>query len=576
MARKPPPPDDPTTVYARDVVAGRTVAGRFVRLACQRHLDDLEAGCRRGLSFDVRAAAHAIEFFALLSLAEGEYAGQPFVLQPWQKFIVGSLFGWKTADGTRRYRTAYCEIGKGNGKTPLAAGIGLYGLLADGEAGAEIYSAATTREQASILFRDAKNMTSASRSLASRLDIGVSNIAHLPSRSFFRPVSSEHKGLDGKRVHMALIDEVHEHTTSLVVDKMRAGTKGRRQALILEITNSGHDRSSVCWQHHDYSADVLLGKRTNDSWFAFVCGLDLCAEHVSEGKTQPVDGCARCDDWRDERTWRKANPNLGVSVTERYLREQVEEAQGMPAKEGIVRRLNFCHWTEGMSPWLPADLWSRGAGRIDEETLRGCTAFGGVDVASKVDVAAFVLAFPDCPEPGQTALRCWFFIPEETATERQQAEGVPWRTWAREGWVALTPGDGISLDVIEAAIKEAASTYLIKDIAFDDWNAVQMATHLADYGIDCVKFSQNLRNFNEPSKEFELLLKQGRLRHGSNPVLDWMASNVAVVTDASGNIRPVKPEHGSHKKVDGIVAAVMALGRAMLVSALDCSRVEVW
>lgn len=558
------PPSDPVLTYAEDVIAGRVVAGRLVRLACERHLRDLVEGAARGLRWDLSAALHAIEFFKYLHLAEGEHAGKVFEPQPFQKFIVGSLFGWKGPDGFRRFRTAYVEQAKGNGKSPTAAGIGLYGLIADGEAGAEIYSAATTRPQASILFRDAQNMVSASPELKGIIDVSQFNLAHVLSNSFFRPVSSEHRGLDGKRVHMALIDEVHEHPTPLVVDKMRAGTKGRRQAMIFEITNSGYDRDSVCYQHHAYSVELLTGKAENGAWFAFVCGLDACEKHSAEGKTQPVDGCAACDDWHDEKVWPKANPNLGVSVTLKYLREQVEEAKGMPAKEGIVKRLNFCIWTESETSWLSTEVWSRGAGPIDRPSLAAQVCFGGLDLASRKDLAAFVLCFPDVPEPGHYSLLCRAWIPRAQAEFHARESGIPYLLWERQGFVTLTEGDTIHHDRIEEAIKADSELYDLQDIAVDPWNAAQITEHLHDHGIKVVEFAQNIRNFNEPCKWFEGLLIEGKLHHGDNPLLNWCAGNVAVWTDASANIRPVKPEHGSAKKIDPIVAGVMAGARAML------------
>lgn len=559
----------PTTAYAHDVVAGRVLAGRLVRLACERHLRDLDEGHRRGIRFDESAASHVIGFVErYLRLAGGEHEGKPFIPQPWQAFILGCLFGWKAADGFRRFRIAYVEAGKGNGKSPLTAAIGLYMLLADGEARAEVYAAATKKDQAMILFRDAVAMVDQSPALAAKLTKSGAkgrewNLAHIKSGSFFRPISSD-DGQSGPRPHCGLIDEVHEHKNPLVIDMMRAGTKGRRQALIFEITNSGFDRASVCWRHHEYSVDILTRKRENDSWFAYVCGLDPCEAHRSEGKTQPVDGCPECDDFRDEGTWIKANPNLDVSVTRKYIREQVAEAEGMPSKEGTVRRLNFCWWTEGRTAWLPPDLWARGAGAIETKHLPGMKCYGGLDVATKTDVAAFVLAFPHYPESGIITLVPQFWIPRETAQARQHFDGIPWLAWEREGWVHITDGDVIDLDVIEEAIKKASEDYSLKDVAFDEWNAAQIAAHLQTHGIKMVKFPQNLRNMNEPSKELEGRLKAGTLRHGSHPVLDWMAGNVQVVTDASGNIRPVKPEHNSPRKVDGIVAAVMAIGRAML------------
>ena len=559
---------DRATEYAESVAGGRVPACRTVRLACERHLRDLADGRARGLRWDADAAERVLSFCsAFLRLAGGRHEGRPFDPRPWQCFVLGSLFGWKGDDGFRRFRTAYVEIAKGNGKSPLAAAVGLYMLVADGEARAEVYAAATKKDQAMVLFRDAVAMRDQSPSIARRVaKSGAAgkewNLAHHASGSFFRPISSD-DGQSGPRPHCGLIDEVHEHKTSHVVDMMRAGTKGRSQALIVEITNSGYDRASVCWRHHEYSLSVL-GGLPNDSWFAFVCGLDPCEAHAAEGKTQPVEGCADCDDWRDERVWPKANPNLDVSVTRKYLREQVAEAEGMPSKQAVVKRLNFCWWTEGRAQWLTPELWSRGAGPLDRAALSGRECHGGLDVASTTDVAALVLAFRDAPEPGLTALLPHFWIPEATADRRQKEDGIPWRAWAAAGLVTLTPGEVIDQDAIEGAVEAASEEYRLADVAFDPWNASQLCTHLQQFGIVMVQFPQNVRNFNEPSKEFERRLKDGTLRHGSHPVLDWMAGNAVAETDRSGNLRPVKPSHNDPRKVDGVVAAVMALARLML------------
>lgn len=551
--------------YAQSVVDGVTVAGRLVRLACERHLRDLVEGPARGLRWDQKAANRALQFFGFLRLAEGQYAGQPFVLQPFQAFIVGSLFGWKGADGFRRFRVGYAEMGKGNGKSPLAGGIGLLALVADGEAAAEVYSAAVGREQAKILWNDAKRMVEASPDLLKRIDVGANHLAVLSTDSVFRPVSSENRGLDGKRVHVALIDELHEHPTGLVTQKIRAGTKGRRQALILEITNSGHDRETICWEHHEYSRKVLEQQIENDSWFAYVCQLDACETHRAEGRTQPVDGCEHCDSWKDEAVWPKANPNLGVSVTLKYLREQVQEAEGMPSQEGLVKRLNFCIWTESRTVWIPAEMWVTCARQYGPPQLLGRVCHGGLDLANKFDVNALLLSFPEIVA-AELGYRFWpiFWIPRETALEHERNDRVPWLLWESRGWVRFTEGNIADYEAIEEDIKEIAGQYQLQKVAYDPYNATQMAISLRGYGVDMVEFNQNMRNFCEPTKEFERLAKAGRLWHPDNPCLTWMAGNAEVVTDQSGNIRPVKPEHGSGKKVDGIVAAVMSLAMAML------------
>jgi phage terminase large subunit-like protein len=559
--RTAPPTVHVVTQYALDVTEGRTVAGRLVRLACQRHLNDLEHGAERGLRFDEKAASQAINFFGFLQLAEGEHAGKAFELQPWQVFIVGSLFGWKGEDGYRRFRLAYIESGKGSGKSPLLGGIGLYMMIADNEAAAECYAAAVTREQAKISFTDAKRMVEASPSLKRRVDVLVNNLSHGTSGSFFRPVSSEGRGLDGKRPHFAGIDEIHEHRTSVVVDKMRAGTKGRRQALIVEITNSGYDRQSVCFQHHTYSSQILEGALENDAWFAYVCQLDVCDECRSAGKVSPTDNCPDCDDWTDESVWLKANPNLGVSLTWKYLREQVAEAVGMPAKAGIVQRLNFCVWTQQLTKWLPIDRWQAGSTPFTRESLKGRRCYGGLDLAKVNDLTAFALAFPPVEEGERWKILVRFWCPEEDIMTRSRRDRVPYDLWERQGWIETTEGNTTDFGFVERGIVEDSKYFGLQSIAFDPWAAGELTQNLQEkHGILVIDHRQGFGDMAAPTAEFERKVRAAELQHGGNPVLDWMASNVVVKTDPAGNLKPDKET--SPERIDGIVAAIMALGLA--------------
>jgi phage terminase large subunit-like protein len=556
---------DPVTSYAKAVVKKRIVAGRAVRLACERHLRDLKSGARRGIRFDADRAAKTIKFFDLLHLAEGEHAGKPFKLQPWQQFVVGSLFGWfkydrEKGDYFRRFRTAYLEIGKGNGKTPLAAAIGIIGLIADNEPGAEIYSAATMREQAGICFRDAVNMVKSSPSLKDRIAVLTGSLVFHERLSFFRTCSSEHRGLDGKRPHIAIIDELHEHPTAMVVDKMSAGTKGRRQPLIFEITNSGHDRTTVCYHHHEYSLKLLEGLLQNDSWFAYVCQLDPCKKCLAEGKTQPQDDCEDCDQWTDEAVWPKANPNLGVSITKKYLRQQVDEALGMPSKRNIVLRLNFCVWTESSVVWLPMNRWDECSGAVTEEMLRGQTCYGGLDLASTSDIAALALLFPPNDDRPEWAALTYFWCPEEQAAVRTERDRLNYMDWIRQGYIQATEGDVVDYNAIKKKILQLYEQFHIAEIAFDRWNATQITTDLDAEGLTMVPFGQGFQSMSAPAKALEAIVRDRALLHGGNPVLRWMASNCAVRQDPAGNIKPAKDK--STEKIDGIVALVMALGRA--------------
>ncbi len=541
------------------MLSGAVPAGRMVFLAAERHLRDLERTAKPGsvILWDQDDALRVIEFFErFLCLAEGEHDGQPFVLQPWQQFVLACLFGWKEANGHRRFRTAYVEIGKGNGKSPMAAGIGLYGLLADREAAAEVYSAAVVKDQAKILFRDAENMRDASPLLKAKIEKHVNNLFVPSSNSFFRPISSEKRGLDGKRVHMALIDEIHEHPSALVVDKMRAGTKGRRQALIFEITNSGYDRNTVCFQHHDYSEKVLSGIVTNDSWFAYVCQLDVCKKCGAAGKVSP--DCEKCDQWTDEKVWTKVNPNLGVSIQPKYLREQVLEAQGMPSKENIVKRLNFCMWTEQAVRWMPMDKWDACKGHVNPAMLLKAPCFAGLDLANTSDLAALVLVFPQ--DQGYKVLP-FFWVPEETVARRSEKERIPYDIWVREGLIKATDGAVIDYEVIRKDINALADKYSIQEIDLDPWNATQVAAQLSGDGFQVVEIRQGYQTLSAPTKELERLVLAGELEHGGNAVLRWNASNVTTRQDPGGNIKPDKER--STEKIDGVSALINALARAM-------------
>jgi len=560
------------TRYAMDITAGKIPANKWVTLACQRHLGDLESGHKRGLYFDEAAADHIIAFFAeFLLFYEGDFDGKSFILTPHQRFIVGSIFGWKRRiDGFRRFRTAYIEEAKGNGKSPLAGGVGLYGLAFDDEPGAEIYAAAVTREQAGILFRDARTFAEKSESLREMLDIDKHNIAYTAVNSFFRPVSSEHRGLDGKRPHIALIDEIHEHPNDLVVRKMSAGTKTRRQALIFEITNAGYNRHSICYQHHEYTAKILEGLVHDDAWFGCMTGLDVCLKCEADGKTTPQDGCPDCDDWRDETVWEKANPNLrylGAPFRD-YLRRQVDEAKSMPSQENIVRRLNFCVWTESITKWLPIDKWNACAFPVDPVALKGRICYGGLDLSTNQDLTAWVMVFPPNVEGGRYEILCRFFLPEDNMRERVHRDKVPYDVWARQGLITLTPGSLIDYGFILAQIEQDRTDFHIAELAFDRWGSQKITTDLQDIGFELegdkslIQFGQGFASMSAPTKEVERMVLAGEFAHGGNPVLSWMVSNVAIKFDPAGNKKPDKEK--SIERIDGAVALIMATGRAML------------
>lgn len=541
---------DPVTRYARRVIAGKIIAGPHVREACARHLRDLQEGPRRGLFWDVLAAKEAFRFYSeILRLNGGEFEGKPFDLHPSQEFIVGSLFGWKAPDGYRRFRVAYIEEGKGNGKSPLVAGIGLKMLVADGEQRAEVYAAATKKDQAQILFRDAVAMVDLSPDLDRALDRAGGkgrewNISDPSTASFFRCVASD-DAQSGPRPHCALLDEIHEHKSGLMVEMMRAGTKGRRQALIVMITNSGTDRTSVCWTYHEYAAKVCSGSLQDDGFFGYVCALD-------EGD----------DPMQDEDCWIKANPLLGVSIPKKYIDEQVREARGMPSKESTVRRLNFCEWVESANPWISPDVWRRAAEEYDETLLIGRRCYGGLDISSTTDLTAFVLLFEPTEADPFWRQKCWFWIPSENMARKDETGNNLYPVWRAAGWLTATPGAAVNKLFVLSVLVGACASYKVQSIGYDRWRIEDLKSLMSDEGVTLPlePFGQGFKDMAPAVDEYERLLISGEMKQDGNPVMTYCITSSVVETDPAGNRKVTKER--SNGRVDGAVAGVMAAGRA--------------
>lgn len=544
---------DPVTTYARRVAAGKIKAGPHVRAACQRHLDDLQHAPSRGFFFDLAKVKRVIGFFEdVLKLNGGEYEGQPYKLLDWQKFAVGSLFGWVDQDGYRRFRVAYIETAKGSGKSPLAAGIGLYGLVADGEARAECYAAATKKEQAMVLFRDAVAMVDQSpvlRNALAKSGIGSMawNLAYHRLGGFFRSISSD-DGQSGPRPHIALIDEIHEHKNNLVVEMMRAGTKSRRQALILMITNSGSNKTGPCWDYHTYGVQVAAGQLKDDSFFSYVCALD--------------DGD---DPIRDEACWDKVNPSLRFGIPGyRYIREQVREAKGMPSKEAVVRRLNFCEWTGAENPWISGEVWMAAKRSYSWRDLQGRRAWGGLDLGSTTDLTGLVLwVEPDQPdEPWRMVPFAW--LPDDDLYRKEEIDRVPYPLWKAAGHLETTPGRAVSRLAVLRRIAELQSVFDIQCIAFDRWRIEDLKQLAEDEDIPLPPmeaFGQGYKEMSPALEKFETALLNGEVVHDGNPVLTWCAANAVTVQDAAENRKLSK--HKATGRIDLIVAAVMGAGMAL-------------
>lgn len=571
------------------VESGTVVAGPHVRAACTRHLDDLAHAIERGFTFSDSHAQHAFDFFVkILRLNAGEFEGLPFELQPWQAFIIGSLFGWVDADGYRRYRIAFVEAGKGSGKSPLAAGIGLYLMVGDREARAEVYAAASKKDQAMILYRDAVAMVQQSTALTRHVRVvgGVSPWNMIFQDSFFKPISSD-EGQSGPRPHGALVDEVHEHKDDVVIEMLRAGFKFRRQPMMLLITNSGVDRQSVCWRYHQHAINVASRMLADDRFFSYVCAVDV--------GDKPMD---------DETCWIKANPNLGVSIRPDYIRDQVTDAKAMPAKESLVRRLNFCEWTDATSPWISGEAWRAcefGDTPPDVlERFAGRSCMLSVDLSTTTDLTALSIATDQTSvqgrpfEPGEQApveldedgeplapapmieAAVEFWAPGEGVAAREMRDAVPYQLWAEQGYLNLSGGPTVDYDHLARRIKQIAERMYIRALVFDRYRMPYLKQALENAGVELqlVEHPQGwikIQPRPDPSgverpvlwmpqsiNEIERAILHRRLYILRNPVLTWCAASAVCNIDDQGS--RIFNKRKSTGRIDGLVALTMDVG----------------
>jgi phage terminase large subunit-like protein len=582
-------PLDRTREYAEAVIGGVIVAGPHVRNACRRHLLDLEKGHERGLFFDLHAANKTFEYFEnVLKLSEGQFEGQDFKLHPSQSFIIGSLFGWKRQDGTRRFRRAYIEQGKGNGKSPLAGGIGLYGLASDGEAGAQIYAAAAKKEQAGILFADAVKMVKASAALKKRLKFAGGegrefNIAHFKSGSFFRPVSRDTgKTGSGPRPYFVLADEVHELPDRKILEMLERGFKFRRQPLLFMITNSGSDRNSVAWEEHEHAVKVAAGHREavndpkfigepiDDNTFSYVCALDEGDEPLS-----------------DPSCWIKANPLLGVTITESYLSDVVKQAKNIPGQLNGILRLHFCVWTDAETAWMTRDLLEPALCEINPQDYAGKDIFMGMDLSQNRDITALASVVKTGEKNGKPTYDAWIeaFTPGDTLQARELRDKLPYSVWKQKGWIHAPQGQNISFQFVAQTISEYNDKFNIKMIAYDRYAFIRFEEEIAKLGLELDfvehpqggtkkgKPTEGMKKVAESKKEtaeglwmpgsvrlLEDALAEGRIRLVNNPVLVSAMMSAVIEEDKWGNHWLAKTR--SINKIDAAIALAMAIGAA--------------
>jgi phage terminase large subunit-like protein len=543
------------------VLAGDIAANALIKRACQRHLTDLELGESRGLYFDVDAAARSNKFFGFLHHSKGEWANQAFDLEPWQSFIDAMLFGWKRSGGARRFRQGYIAVPRKNGKTTLLSGEGLKLLVADKEPGAEVYTIASTRDQAKLIFDEAVQMRNASAPLTQRVGLVKNNLHVLSTNSRFMPLSADDETHHGLNASAGLADELHVHPSRDLWDVIATSQAARRQPLMLGITTHGWDRNSFCYSQYEYARKILEGILQDDTFFAFVAMLD--------------DGA----DWEDEREWAKCNPNFGRSVKVEYLREQAQRAKNDPTALNAFLRLHLNVWTQQDERAILPHKWAECSGAAFDpvETrarwmseLKGKICLAALDLSSKLDLSADVLFFPKQSGLPKARVLPFFFVPEEAMVERSKRDRVPYDLWVRLGFVIATKGNVIDYDVIRIEHRKLATQFRIQETAFDPWNATQIVTQLQGDGLAMVEHQQGYRSMTDPAKELLKMIASAEFEHGNNPVLTWMADNLVMTQDPAGNLKPDKAR--ARERIDGMVAFIMAISRAIAKPIVEYRR----
>lgn len=534
--------------YARRVIAGKIVACKWIKLACQRHLDDLERSKEDGFPFyfDPAKAERVAKFLQLLPHTKGKWASKRELikLEAWQLFSVCIPFGWlRKKDGTRRYRTLLIFVPRKNGKSIIGGGLGIYMFTADGEFGAEVYSGATTEKQAWEVFRPAKLMVERTPELKEHfgVDVNASNMCRMEDGSRFEPVIG--KPGDGSSPSCAIVDEYHEHQDSTLFDTMETGMGAREQPVMLVITTAGSSIGGPCHQLVRDSERMLEGVIERHDLWAMLYSLDAD------------------DDWTSEQALIKANPNYGVSISGDFLLARQRDAMQSAAKQATFRTKHLNEWVGAKSAWLNMLRWKEAPPRKSLTELEGRRCIAALDLASKIDIAGLLLLFPPVEGDPLWHVHGRYYLPEARVIEELDSNTARYREFDSLGLLTLTDGEVIDFEVIKEDLREFAGRFQIEQVAYDPWQATQLAQEMQAEGLLMVEVRQTVQNLSEPMKEVEALVLQRKLAHGDCPILTWMASNVVAKLDAKDNIYPNKerPEN----KIDGIVGLIMGIRQAI-------------
>ena len=496
--------------------------------------------------YNKKAADYAVSFIECLSHTKGTWAGKKFELLDWQEQIIRDLFGILKPNGYRQFNTAYIEIPKKNGKSELAAAVALLLTCGDGEERAEVYGCAADRQQAAIVFDVAADMVRMCPALSKRVKILTSQkrIVYIPTNSFYQVLSAEAYSKHGFNIHGVVFDELHTQPNRKLFDVMTKGSgDARMQPLYFLITTAGTDTNSICYETHQKAKDILDGRKIDPTFYPVIYGAD------------------DSDDWTDPEVWRKANPSLDITVGIDKVEAACNSAKQNPGEENSFRQLRLNQWVKQAVRWMPMEKWDACAFPVDEDELEGRVCYGGLDLSSTTDITAFVLVFPPQDEDDKYIILPYFWVPEDTLDLRVRRDHVPYDVWERKGYLQTTEGNVVHYGYIEKFIERLGERFNIREIAFDRWGAVQMVQNLDGMGFTVVPFGQGFKDMSPPTKELMKLVLEQRIAHGGHPVLRWMMDNIFIRTDPAGNIKPDKEK--SSEKIDGAVATIMALDRAI-------------
>lgn len=539
--KKPRTPRRAKSVTQRVVDAKRAGWAKFVR--CEAD----EIAVSQGCYFDEANAKRVVDFFPdLLRHSKGKFAAKPFELQDWQKYdLVYPIFGWKRADGRRRFKRTYCEVPKKNGKSTIASGLSLYLLVGDGKVGAHVFSCGASRDQARLVYDESANMVEASPELSAALQVRRSRgvILYSATKSKYEAIAAEAGIAHGKDAHAVVCDELHAWKGRDFYESMKYAGAAQENSLFIQITTAGDDMTAICYEEHERALRIISGEEVDISYYGLIYAADLL------------------DDWTKQETWQKANPSLGITMNADDFAIDAMEAKNSPIKQAAFKRLRLNIWTGASACWLSLDAWDKCKREFSEEELEGLPAWGGIDLSRTKDLSACCWLIPQ--DGGYYLIeRC--FIPEGLIDKKEKEDKVPYRAWVNAGWLIATPGDVIDYAVVRKHIQEDAKLFAPQEIGYDPHNAEMLCNQFlrCEDGLETVPITQSMAMMGPPSSEFEKLINDQKIWHRNSPLFNWMIGGCVAYEDTNKNVRPIKRK--SRARIDGVVAAIIALNRAMV------------